>query len=60
MALQVAEHDTSGWLVFDMAAEDGTLHIVPNFGPKHVCTSACWCHPDCTDTDVLIIHNVAQ
>lgn len=37
------------------------IHVVPLFGPRHVCTYECWCHPlmDAEDSDV-IVHNVAH
>lgn len=35
------------------------LHIVPRFGPEHVTSRDCWCHPCCiNEMEVLAdLHN---
>lgn len=33
------------------------LNIAPEFGPKHVMSPDCWCHPHISD-DSVITHNV--
>jgi hypothetical protein len=38
-------------------------HVVPDFGPYHYLTLACWCHPVWNTeryTQPVILHNVAQ
>lgn len=37
-------------------------HVMPGFGPKHVLSVRCWCHPilDERYTEAAVSHNVAQ
>lgn len=37
------------------------IHVMPNFGPEHVLSLSCWCHPECdADDHRIVVHNVAQ
>lgn len=50
-----------GWFTYDTIDINGLVHVVPTFGPDHVCTTRCWCHPElCSDDARLLIHNVAH
>lgn len=53
--------DGGPWLtVWD--DDEGLPHVIPGFGPKHVISKACWCHPtlDPDYVEVAVSHNVAQ
>lgn len=47
--------------VLDYRDVDGSIHVLPLFGPAHDCEGECWCHPepDATEPQV-ILHNVAH
>lgn len=54
--------DLTPSLVHEWATErdaDDVPHVLPEFGPEHVLTLACWCHPT-TDRDGYVQHNVGQ
>jgi hypothetical protein len=45
------------------------IHTIPTFGPAHVCSPECWCHPTWENwaevlsgdhTAKLYVHNVAH
>lgn len=42
---------------------DGDPHVLPGFGPAHMLSIACWCHPVWNITryeEDVVLHNVAQ
>jgi hypothetical protein len=41
--------------------EDEEVHVIPTFGPEHVLSDDCWCHPERDEEDSsVIVHNVAN
>lgn len=40
--------------------EERLTHVMPDFGPKHIISILCWCHPVLDVTQPAIAHNVAQ
>lgn len=53
-------NDGAGYGVY--MEDDGDVHVIPEFGPKHERRAGCWCHPDIDlQYDApLLIHNVAH
>lgn len=47
--------------VIDHGDDGEKIHFAPLFGPAHVCSEDCWCHPE-PDSDLpdFVIHNVAH
>lgn len=48
------------WRTLD---HDGDPYVLPAFGPAHMLSMACWCHPVWNITrydEDAILHNVAQ
>lgn len=40
--------------------EERLPHVMPDFGPKHVISMQCWCHPVLETIGPSVSHNVAQ
>lgn len=42
--------------------DGGLPHVIPGFGPKHMLSVRCWCHPVVDDdyAEPAVSHNVAQ
>jgi hypothetical protein len=36
------------------------VHVFPGFGPEHVLSPRCWCHPERDPEVPLYLHNVAH
>ena len=55
------ESHVQPWLTAIDAATN-QAHVVPSFGPKHVLSMRCWCHPviDHDYSEPAVSHNVAQ
>lgn len=54
------DNDGAGYGVY--MPDEGGVHVIPEFGPGHEQTQACWCHPEIEthEDDHLVIHNVAH
>lgn len=53
----------SNWATFEEMDGEvlNAVHIAPLFGPEHICSDTCWCHPDHDEDDpMVVIHNVAH
>lgn len=59
LAAVPTESESKWWTVFD---DEDVPHVLPEIGPKHRLSMACWCHPviDPKYTQPAVSHNVAH
>ena len=47
------------WLVIPETNEQQRFHFAPLFGPEHIPSPDCWCHPEPDEkVPCVMIHNV--